>query len=42
VLDRQTLEATYGREMIVLRDGGPARAVTVQHHDHGHGEHEGA
>jgi hypothetical protein len=28
--------------MIVLRDGGPARAVTVQHHDHGHGEHEGA
>jgi ABC-type Mn2+/Zn2+ transport system ATPase subunit len=41
VLDRDTLEATYGREMIVLRDGGPARAVTVQHHDHGHGGHEG-
>jgi ABC-type Mn2+/Zn2+ transport system ATPase subunit len=42
VLDRETLEATYGREMIVLRDGGPARAVTVQHHDHAPGEHEGA
>jgi ABC-type Mn2+/Zn2+ transport system ATPase subunit len=35
VLDRATLQATYGREMIVLADGGPARAVTVQHHDHG-------
>lgn len=34
VLDRQTLEATYGRELIVLEDGGPARAVTVQHHEH--------
>jgi ABC-type Mn2+/Zn2+ transport system ATPase subunit len=33
-LDRATLEATYGREMIVLEDGGPARAVTVQHHEH--------
>jgi ABC-type Mn2+/Zn2+ transport system ATPase subunit len=42
VLDRQTLEATYGREMIVLEDGGPARAVTVQHHDHEHGEHRPA
>ena len=41
VLERATLEATYGREMIVLRDAGPARAVTVQHHDHGHDEHEG-
>jgi ABC-type Mn2+/Zn2+ transport system ATPase subunit len=39
VLDRATLEATYGREMIVLEDGGPARAVTVQHHEHVHGEH---
>jgi ABC-type Mn2+/Zn2+ transport system ATPase subunit len=39
VLDRATLEATYGREMIVLEDAGPARAVTVQHHDHTHGEH---
>jgi ABC-type Mn2+/Zn2+ transport system ATPase subunit len=34
VLDRATLEATYGREMIILEDGGPARAVTVQHHEH--------
>jgi ABC-type Mn2+/Zn2+ transport system ATPase subunit len=34
VLGRETLEATYGREMIVLEDGGPARAVTVQHHEH--------
>jgi ABC-type Mn2+/Zn2+ transport system ATPase subunit len=36
VLDRATLEATYGRELIVLGDGGDARAVTVQHHAHGH------
>jgi ABC-type Mn2+/Zn2+ transport system ATPase subunit len=34
VLQRETLEATYGRELIVLEDGGPARAVTVQHHEH--------
>ena len=34
VLDRPTLEATYGHEIIVLEDG---RAVTVQHHEHGHG-----
>jgi ABC-type Mn2+/Zn2+ transport system ATPase subunit len=34
VLDRSTLQATYGREMIVLEDGAPARAVTVQHHEH--------
>jgi ABC-type Mn2+/Zn2+ transport system ATPase subunit len=34
VLDRGTLEATYGRELIVLENGGPARAVTVQHHEH--------
>jgi manganese/iron transport system ATP-binding protein/manganese/zinc/iron transport system ATP- binding protein len=33
-LDRATLQATYGGEMIVLRDAGPARAVTVQHHEH--------
>jgi ABC-type Mn2+/Zn2+ transport system ATPase subunit len=39
VLDRATLEATYGREMIVLEDAGPARAVTVQHHDHTHDDH---
>jgi ABC-type Mn2+/Zn2+ transport system ATPase subunit len=34
VLERRVLEATYGREMIVLEDGGPTRAVTVQHHEH--------
>jgi manganese/iron transport system ATP-binding protein/manganese/zinc/iron transport system ATP- binding protein len=34
VLDRATLEATYGRELIVLEGPGPARAVTVQHHEH--------
>jgi ABC-type Mn2+/Zn2+ transport system ATPase subunit len=34
VLDRATLEATYGSEIIVLGDD---RAVTVQHHDHDHG-----
>jgi ABC-type Mn2+/Zn2+ transport system ATPase subunit len=33
VLDRATLEATYGSEIIVLGDD---RAVTVQHHDHDH------
>ena len=33
VLDRATLEATYGSEIILLGDG---RAVTVQHHAHGH------
>jgi ABC-type Mn2+/Zn2+ transport system ATPase subunit len=32
-LDRATLEATYGHELIVL-DGGRG-AVTVQHHEHG-------
>jgi ABC-type Mn2+/Zn2+ transport system ATPase subunit len=41
VLDRATLQATYGREMIVLEDGGPLRAVTVQHHEHAHTEDEG-
>jgi ABC-type Mn2+/Zn2+ transport system ATPase subunit len=35
VLDRRTLEATYGSEMIVLEEGGPKRAVTIQHHEHG-------
>jgi ABC-type Mn2+/Zn2+ transport system ATPase subunit len=40
VLERATLQATYGREMIVLEDAGPARAVTVQHHEHAHGEHD--
>jgi ABC-type Mn2+/Zn2+ transport system ATPase subunit len=34
VLTRATLEATYGRELIVLDDAGGARAVTVHHHDH--------
>jgi ABC-type Mn2+/Zn2+ transport system ATPase subunit len=38
VLDRATLEATYGRELIVLDEPGPDRAVTVQHHEHEHGE----
>jgi ABC-type Mn2+/Zn2+ transport system ATPase subunit len=33
-LDRRTLEATYGSEMIVLDEGVPKRAVTVQHHEH--------
>ena len=33
VLDRGTLESTYGQELIVLRDGGPReRMVTIQHH----------
>jgi ABC-type Mn2+/Zn2+ transport system ATPase subunit len=41
VLDRATLEATYGRELIVLDEAGPARAVTVQHHEHGHGHEAG-
>jgi len=39
-LERDTLQATYGRELIVLEDGGPARAVTVQHHEHAHPEDE--
>ena len=36
-LRRPILEATYGRELIVLEedDEGAARAITVQHHDHG-------
>ena len=38
VLDRATLEATYGRGLIVLDGAGPARAVTVQHHEHGREE----
>jgi ABC-type Mn2+/Zn2+ transport system ATPase subunit len=37
-LDRASIEATYGRELIVLDEAGAARAVTVQHHDHDHGE----
>jgi ABC-type Mn2+/Zn2+ transport system ATPase subunit len=35
-LDRATIEATYGRELIVLDEAGAARAVTIQHHEHGH------
>ena len=35
VLDRSTLEATYGSEIIVLEEGGAKRAVTVHHHEHG-------
>jgi manganese/iron transport system ATP-binding protein/manganese/zinc/iron transport system ATP- binding protein len=40
-LTRAALERTYGDEIVVLEDdglGGPVRAVTVQHHDHG-GDH---
>jgi manganese/iron transport system ATP-binding protein/manganese/zinc/iron transport system ATP- binding protein len=37
-LDRRSLEATYGSELIVIEDEGPLRAVTVQHHDHDHHE----
>jgi ABC-type Mn2+/Zn2+ transport system ATPase subunit len=40
VLDRATLESTYGRELIVLDEAGPGRAVTVQHHEHAHGHGE--
>jgi ABC-type Mn2+/Zn2+ transport system ATPase subunit len=36
-LDRATIEATYGRELIVLDGEGAARAVTLHHHEH----HEG-
>jgi ABC-type Mn2+/Zn2+ transport system ATPase subunit len=35
VLDRRTLEETYGHELIVLDEAGPARAIAVQHHEHG-------
>lgn len=34
-LSRDTLEATYGSEIVVLESGaGPVRAVAVQHHEH--------
>jgi manganese/iron transport system ATP-binding protein/manganese/zinc/iron transport system ATP- binding protein len=36
MLDRATLQATYGHELIVLEGG--RGAVTVQHHEHGHAE----
>ena len=35
-LTRATLEATYGHELIVLEDSAATRAVTIQHHHHGH------
>jgi ABC-type Mn2+/Zn2+ transport system ATPase subunit len=35
-LDRTTLQATYGHELIVLDDAGGTRAVTIQHHEHEH------
>jgi ABC-type Mn2+/Zn2+ transport system ATPase subunit len=36
VLDRAVLEATYGREIVVLDSAaGPVSAVAVQHHEHG-------
>jgi manganese/iron transport system ATP-binding protein/manganese/zinc/iron transport system ATP- binding protein len=34
VLTRATVEATYGRELIVLDESGAARAVTIHHHHH--------
>jgi len=33
-LDRESLEATYGSELIVIDEPGPVRAITVQHHEH--------
>jgi manganese/iron transport system ATP-binding protein/manganese/zinc/iron transport system ATP- binding protein len=33
-LTAPTLEATYGPELVVLRDG--AKGLTIQHHDHDH------
>ena len=35
-LTRATLQATYGHELIVLEDSAATRAVTIQHHEHGH------
>jgi len=34
VLGRETLEATYGQELIVVSDRGQDQIVTVQHHHH--------
>ena len=40
VLDRETLQATYGHELIVLDDdGGDRAAICVQHHEHAGHEH---
>jgi ABC-type Mn2+/Zn2+ transport system ATPase subunit len=33
-LDRPTIEATYGSELIVIDPEAPLHAVTVQHHEH--------
>jgi ABC-type Mn2+/Zn2+ transport system ATPase subunit len=33
-LDRTAIEATYGRELIMLDEGGSARAVRMSHHEH--------
>lgn len=34
-LSREQLEATYGSEIVVIEgEGGPARAIAVQHHEH--------
>jgi ABC-type Mn2+/Zn2+ transport system ATPase subunit len=38
VLDRATLEQTYGRELIVLDTAGAGSAITIQHHGHEHTE----
>ena len=37
-LDRPAIEATYGRELIVLDEPGAPRAVTLHHHEHEHDE----
>jgi ABC-type Mn2+/Zn2+ transport system ATPase subunit len=37
-LDRASIEATYGRELIVLDEPGGPRAVTLHHHEHEHDE----
>jgi ABC-type Mn2+/Zn2+ transport system ATPase subunit len=39
-LDRETLQQTYGRELIMLDAAGPASAVTIQHHGHRHEAHD--
>jgi ABC-type Mn2+/Zn2+ transport system ATPase subunit len=39
-LDRETLQQTYGRELIMLDAAGPASAVTIQHHGHRHETHD--
>ena len=39
-LTAPTLEATYGPELVILREG--AKGLTIQHHDHAHPPDEGA